>query len=56
MTLNEIRLFAVIRERFARQRVERVARARALPSLRGDAHADTDRVVDRRQAMWRLRC
>lgn len=33
----------------------RIAGGRTLPSLRGDAH-DAARLIDRRQAAWRLRC
>lgn len=40
---------------FARRLDARIARARALPSLRGDRH-DAARLIDRRQAAWRLRC
>jgi len=72
MTLQEIRLFAVLGHvaiaiialvvtlvaasiaRFVQR--QRIARARALPSLRGDARADSVHLVDHRQAMWRLRC
>jgi hypothetical protein len=72
MTLQEIRLFAVLGHvavaiialvvmfaavsiaRFVQR--QRIARARALPSLRGDARADAGPLVDHRQAMWRLRC
>jgi hypothetical protein len=40
---------------FARRLDARIARARALPSLRGDGH-DVARLIDRRQAAWRLKC
>ena len=72
MTLNEIRFYGLIAFAAATgvailatlviAAVARIVRhvdgdvTRALPSLRGDARADADRVVDRRQAMWRLRC
>ena len=32
-----------------------IARGRALPSVRGEAR-DLARLIDRRQAAWRLRC
>lgn len=72
MTLQEIRLFAVLGHvaiaiialvvmfvavsiaRFVEN--QRIARARALPSLRGDARAGAGHLVDHRQAMWRQRC
>jgi hypothetical protein len=39
----------------ARRLNTRITRARSLPSLRGDAH-EAARVIDHRQAAWRLRC
>jgi hypothetical protein len=72
MTLQELRIFAVLGHlavaiiavvvmlvavsiwHFVQK--QRIARARALPSLRGDARADAGHLVDHRQAMWRLRC
>ena len=40
---------------FARRLNTRIARVPTLPSLRGDAR-EVARVIDHRQATWRLRC
>ena len=56
MTLLELAALIGARLKVAAARVDaQTAASRATPKLRGDAR-DTARLIDRRQAAWRLKC